>query len=185
MLTADTERFNQAILFAQSGQREKARAIIVQLLRSEPNDPNLLLWLAFTSNKLEQARLALSKVRVIDPANPSLPDAESWLLQQEAQTQNIFSSTLPIIPTPNPTASFRVSSRNSDYQAQDSSEDYWQQTLLGTHPSLDANRAYSSPIKEEANYPQGSTGYVGRIAQGWQLLKQAWKVSKHKHDSPS
>jgi tetratricopeptide (TPR) repeat protein len=175
MLATDIEKFNLAISLAQSGQREEARVIIVQLLRTDPNEPNLLLWLAFTSGKIEQARLALSKVRVIDPTNPSLPSAESWLAEQEAQQKaNLNSTTLPTIPTAiksNQPESFRVSDRNANYQAETADEIYQLPTL---HPQ--------QPPQEVA-YQQESSGYLSKIAEGWQSLKQALHMTRHKPNS--
>jgi hypothetical protein len=174
MLTTDIERFNQAISLAQSGQREEARVIIVQLLRTDPNDPNLLLWLAFTSGKIEQARLALSKVRVIDPTNPSLPNAENWLMEQEAQQKANFNSAIPTITKPNPSGalpSFRVSERSANYQAENADDSYQLATL---NPDVQ---------QQEVEYKQESPGYLNRIAEGWQSLKQALNIARHKTDS--
>jgi hypothetical protein len=95
MLPIDVERFNQAVSLAQEGHKEEARVIIVQLLRTYQNDANLLLWFAFTTPSLTQARLALGKARVIDPGNPILDEAENWLLEQTAYRQ----MTGPLSPT--------------------------------------------------------------------------------------
>jgi hypothetical protein len=82
MLPHDLEKFNQAVELANSSQREKARRLLIELMRIYPEDANVLLWFAFTTPNRVQAQLALSKVRVIDPHNPSLVGAESWLATQ-------------------------------------------------------------------------------------------------------
>lgn len=84
MLPHDLEKFNQAVELANSSQREKARQLLIELMRIYPEDANVLLWFAFTTTNRRQAQLALSKVRVIDPHNPSLVGAESWLATQPA-----------------------------------------------------------------------------------------------------
>ena len=86
MLPLDLEKFNQAVELANSGQKEEARRRLVELMRVYPDDANILLWFAFTTPNRVQSQLALSKVRVLDPRNPSLPGAESWLAAQQANT---------------------------------------------------------------------------------------------------
>jgi hypothetical protein len=82
MLPVDLEKFNTAVELANAGHKKEARSRLAELLRAYPNDANVLLWFAFTSTNPVQSRLALNKVRVLDPDNPSLPGAESWLNQQ-------------------------------------------------------------------------------------------------------
>lgn len=93
MLPADLEKFNQAIFLAQQEQKEAARALIIELLRRYPHEANLLLWFAFTTPSPTQARLALSKARVLEPDNPTLDQASAWLEQQGA----IRPPTTPVV----------------------------------------------------------------------------------------
>lgn len=77
--------FNAAVALAQNGQKAQAQAIFVDLGGKYPNDSNVLLWLAFTSNDLSRARACLDRVAVRDPANPALAAAWSWLISEEAK----------------------------------------------------------------------------------------------------
>ena len=93
MLGADLQQFQQAVSIAQAGRKEEAHTVLTQLAYTNPNDSNLLLWLAFTATNLSTAHFALTRLRQLDPANPSLPGAESWLLTEEAR------QPVPTIPT--------------------------------------------------------------------------------------
>jgi hypothetical protein len=90
----DLQRFNQAVGLAQAGQKVQAQSILRELNLSNPEDANLLLWMAFTSDNLADARNLLGNVARINPANPSLASAQSWLAAEEAKQQSaLFSSS--------------------------------------------------------------------------------------------
>src|SRR5690348_14369344 len=83
MTPEEMQSFNQAISFAQSGWKEEAHFILKQLARANPKEPNLFLWLAFTSNNLAEARAMLERAEVLNPVNPALAGAKKWLASQE------------------------------------------------------------------------------------------------------
>jgi hypothetical protein len=78
MQPQDFDRFHQAVSLAQNGQKAAAHAQLGDLARIYPNDPNVWLWLAFTSSNGEVARVALDRVGQLDPANASLAGARQW-----------------------------------------------------------------------------------------------------------
>ncbi|HEX2912878.1 MAG TPA: hypothetical protein VH186_18880 [Chloroflexia bacterium] len=85
MIPAELQGFNQAISLAQAGRKEEAHLILMQLAQTNPDDYNLLLWLAFTSSDLSLARIWIDRVAQQEPANPSLASARSWLIEQETR----------------------------------------------------------------------------------------------------
>ncbi len=93
MNPTDLQMFNSAVVLAQSGNTAAAHASLLTLNQRYPDESNVLLWLAFTSSNLKEARAALEKVARNDAANPALPSAQSWLAGQEAtqvQAQPVF-----------------------------------------------------------------------------------------------
>ena len=103
-----TETFNTAVRLAQAGQKQAAHAQLNKLNISHPDDPNLLLWLAFTSDDLVAARVLIYRVRNISPQNPSLPQALQWLATEEAKARSkplsAATSTSPFAAVPPPSA---------------------------------------------------------------------------------
>jgi hypothetical protein len=82
MQPQDLDKFNQAVSLAQSGQKAVAHAQLGELARLYPNDPNVWLWLAFTSSDGAVAWAALERVAQLDPANASLAGARQWAQHQ-------------------------------------------------------------------------------------------------------
>lgn len=82
MTEQDTQTMNQAIALAQAGLKTEAHSTLTQLNLKYPNEPNLLLWLAFTSAKPTQAENFLNRVAQVDPQNPALAGARNWLSNQ-------------------------------------------------------------------------------------------------------
>lgn len=103
MSPSDAENLNQAVSLAQAGRKAEAHARLIQLVRTSPDDSNVLLWLAFTASDLKLARNALNRVAQIDPANLSLAGAKSWLAQQEAEQARVATPPAPV-PTSSPTS---------------------------------------------------------------------------------
>lgn len=84
MTNQDLQAMNQAIALAQTGLKDDAHAALSQLLQKYPTEPNLLLWLAFTSNNQAQAESFLKRAEQADPQNPTLANARSWVADQFA-----------------------------------------------------------------------------------------------------
>ncbi len=191
MLSAELERFNQAISLAQSGSKQAARSIIVELLRSYPQDPNLLLWFAFTTADLTQAQLALVKVRVLDPANPALPEAETWLSQQQTEraTAAWFKTATPTsqITTPpnqfNATPMLQTAGAAANFTNFQTSGARTQSPVNST-TSTDANTGagYYRTAGPGVRYQTTAPSYFDKIVLGWQFLKQAVGMAKTNPD---
>jgi hypothetical protein len=173
MQPAELEKFNQAVALAQAGRKQEARSLLAELLRTYPNDPNVLLWFAFTTDDLNQSRLALEKVRALDPANPALPGAESWLAQQQAamapaSVDFLLSSTAkpePQTETPNDGYEYKTgnfSQSQGSYQGQG----------YGQYNGSEAGY-YQQSYRPTVMYQQERPDFFGRIGLGWQFMSQA------------
>lgn len=77
--------FQQAVHLAQTGQLQQAYDQFVALSRTNLNDANLLLWIAFTSPNLAEARRAIDHATWLDPENPNLHAANvHWMSRQQS-----------------------------------------------------------------------------------------------------
>ncbi len=84
MNTTDAVRFQQGVDQAQTGQKAAAYATFTSLHNFNSTDPNLLLWLAFTSPDLAESERLLGQVARFDPQSASLPGAWQWLRTERA-----------------------------------------------------------------------------------------------------
>jgi hypothetical protein len=64
-----SSQLNDAIQFAQAGQREEARRLLWQVVRQEPNNEAAWLWLASVAADQEEYRQALTEALRINPTN--------------------------------------------------------------------------------------------------------------------
>jgi hypothetical protein len=84
----DLVAFNLAVIQAQIGEKEAAYNQLKALLKKgkeNQQDPNLLLWFAFTSPDLEESKMALDIVTLLDPNNSDLPAAREWFIREQQQ----------------------------------------------------------------------------------------------------
>lgn len=85
----DLTSFIKAVELAKEGHKEKAYHQLKALLKTNNNhrDPNVLLWFAYTSPRLEESETALATSAQLDPNNPALPAAQQWLAQEKLKRQ--------------------------------------------------------------------------------------------------
>jgi hypothetical protein len=103
MTAGDLQAFNQAVQFAQSGQKSQAYQQLKGLLNSYPEDPGLILWLIFTSPQLLESQALLQRLAAVDPHNPSLTAAREWVTHQQTKLQTAqFSAPQFAQPAYNP-----------------------------------------------------------------------------------
>src|SRR5690242_17026763 len=79
MNSQQATKFTQAIAFAQAGQLKYAHFIFRELDSIFPNQSNILLWLAYTASGTIQSETLLNQLATLDPYNPHLGEAYSWL----------------------------------------------------------------------------------------------------------
>lgn len=80
-------RLAYGIQLAQNGSKEEAHQLLNELFLMRPNDTTLLMWLAFTSSDLATSRNYINRIAQLEPNNPTLPNAQNWLAQQENQAK--------------------------------------------------------------------------------------------------
>jgi hypothetical protein len=70
---------NHAVTLFQAGKKPEAYSELTLLQLINPQDPTLLMWLAYASPHKTEALIALENLQRIDPNNPNLPAAFKWL----------------------------------------------------------------------------------------------------------
>jgi hypothetical protein len=108
MQPADLIQFNQAVEQLNSGTKAEAYRQIKQLSSKYPDDPNVLLWLAFTSPDLKESEDAIQRISLLDPSNQNLNAARTWLQNEKAKSAPkaplppSFEVNPPVAPPPLP-----------------------------------------------------------------------------------
>jgi hypothetical protein len=85
MNTADLQTFNNAVQLANSGNKPLAYQQLKALEPNNPQDTNLLLWLAFTSPDLNESGYLADRITAIEPTNSNLAGLRSWLEIEKAK----------------------------------------------------------------------------------------------------
>lgn len=187
MQSADLESFNQAVVLANAGRKQEARTILAQLLGNYPNDPNVLLWFAFTTEDLNQSRQAIQKVRFFDPNHPTLPGAESWLAQQEALPKAQAASVSVDFLLASSTVANSTEKASRPYEKKLDSSDSYTYNNSSYSQQSSQNHSYSQATQQSSQqapqptafyYQQERPDFFGRLALGWQFLKQALILAK-------
>lgn len=89
----DRAVFLEAVNLARTGQIKGAYTRLAVLAQRCPEEAEVLIWLAYTSPDLLEAKKAICQATALDVYNPNLTLARSWLeteLEQQSQT--------PIVP---------------------------------------------------------------------------------------
>jgi hypothetical protein len=60
----------QAVASIKSGQRKEGRAMLLQIVESEPHNITALLWMTEVANTTDERRKYLSRILEVDPKNP-------------------------------------------------------------------------------------------------------------------
>jgi tetratricopeptide (TPR) repeat protein len=72
----------QAMDLAKSGQKAEACGLFREILALQPVNQAAWLWLSAVTTDKAEAEAALNQARQINPAHPSLLQAEQWLVQR-------------------------------------------------------------------------------------------------------
>lgn len=92
---------NGATELAQRGEKVLAYALLKPLLKTNPNDVNLLLWIAFTAPDLSESEFAIIKAGMVDAIHPGLASARNWLASAfAAQKAQLGQSAAPTLTAP-------------------------------------------------------------------------------------
>jgi hypothetical protein len=81
----DASQLSRAVNLAQTGHKEAAHNSFATLSAKYPANTLALLWLAFTSSAIGEARAAISRAAQLEPDNPDVRQAQSWLKAEMAK----------------------------------------------------------------------------------------------------
>lgn len=153
----------QAIEMAQNGNKKEAYTELIKLSKvAGGKNPNLLLWIAFTTPDLDEAEAALNMVESLDPANPNLTGAREWYktaLKQREEIKkspnlpgNSSSQSNPSQPLPFPTFSSPAAS-SAPTPEKIPANPYSSPTSRQTTPDSAASSASPSPAPTPTSTP--------------------------------
>ncbi|NWJ46052.1 MAG: hypothetical protein HXX08_09260 [Chloroflexi bacterium] len=89
----DEQIFNHAIAIAKHGFKAEAHSILLKLAQANPNDINLLLWLAYTADDFATSKNYIESAVRLEPENPLISLAELWLT--DAQKNELNRTAIP------------------------------------------------------------------------------------------
>ncbi|MBN1220808.1 MAG: PD40 domain-containing protein [Anaerolineae bacterium] len=95
----------QAIIALKSGQRDRARQLLLQLLKEEPHHDAAWVWLSRAVNTPEWQRACLDRALSINPDNPEAHEALLDLIAAEADSELPGSKSPPATPATPPLTS--------------------------------------------------------------------------------
>ncbi|HEX2913032.1 MAG TPA: DUF6159 family protein [Chloroflexia bacterium] len=168
MQAYDLQRFNQAVAMAQAGQQEQAHAILSQLIQIYPEEVNALFWFAFTSSSLAEARSVIARAERLQPNNPTLAHAKSWLAQMEAQASAASGYSYQHNPESGQDSYTRYTSQNST--------GYTATGAPRQNGNYSTNQGYQSQPQQRFAYNTQNIGFFGRFGLGWAFMKQAFSM---------
>jgi hypothetical protein len=93
MSSEDAATFQQAMQLANAGQKDVAYAQLNAIrLNGNQNNPDLLLWIAFTTPYQAEAQQTIDSVAAMAPNHPGLPAARQDYMQryQPPQPQQVY-----------------------------------------------------------------------------------------------
>ena len=82
--TTPRAKLEEAIRLAKSGQRDEACQQLRTIVALQPVNQAAWLWLSAVTTEQAEAEAALAQAQRINPAHPSLPQAEQWLSHRYA-----------------------------------------------------------------------------------------------------
>ncbi len=132
----DLATFNQAVALAKGGYKEVAYSQLKALLNRYSREPNLLLWVAFTSPTLEESEAAIRTAASLEPQSSTVASARQWLEKQQNKQRQL---TAGVGSTPTPRTQAAIYASQNQPQ---SIESY-------------AADSGSSPIAVEGDYTRG------------------------------
>jgi lipoprotein-anchoring transpeptidase ErfK/SrfK len=96
--TAPAGKLEYAINLARAGRKLEARDVLRQIVALQPVNQAAWLWLSAVATDRAEAETALAQARKINPAHPSLAQAEQWLANRFSSQPATKNS--PVIMTP-------------------------------------------------------------------------------------
>lgn len=91
---ATPDELQTIIQLAKAGRKEQAYTVLRRLVAERPTYQLAWLWLAVLTPEQAEAETALAQVRHMNPAHPSLPQAEVWLVKRFSVQQSLETTSL-------------------------------------------------------------------------------------------
>jgi tetratricopeptide (TPR) repeat protein len=101
------ELLRQGISAARSGQRERARDLLMRVVRQNQENVTAWLWLSGVVDSLEVQEICLENVLALDPTHDTARKGLAWVRQQQEATPPVPAE--PILPFSSPQAREPVS----------------------------------------------------------------------------
>jgi tetratricopeptide (TPR) repeat protein len=101
--TSPVDKFQYAISLAKAGRKVEARDALRRVVALQPVNQAAWLWLSAVATEQAEAEAAIAQARKINPAHPSLFQAEQWLVSRfSSQSPTIQNKVVATVPTPPP-----------------------------------------------------------------------------------
>lgn len=100
--TSPADTLQDAINLAKAGRKGEACEVLRHVVAQQPMNQAAWLWLSAVTPQQAEAEAALAQARKINPAHPSLLQAEQWLINRFSK-QPLTQAT-PVVETPPPPA---------------------------------------------------------------------------------
>lgn len=137
------DSIDEVMALARSGNRPAARQLVLELLRENPEDVVAMLWLAYTSDSVEEVEVVLNRVLLLDPGNSKALEWQALVRQKQMRMRTGQTGSLSPLP-PTPPAPLTPNPRS----------------IYNTPPALNPGPAtYNAPL-----YAQPSPGYSDLMA---------------------
>ncbi|MEI6044147.1 MAG: hypothetical protein WCS37_07125 [Chloroflexota bacterium] len=94
----NSSSIDKVITLARSGNRAGAYSLVLELVKQQPDDILSLLWLAYTSDKVEEVEVVLHRVLSLDPHNQRALEWQTLIRQKQQRLR--AGQTGPLPPTP-------------------------------------------------------------------------------------
>jgi len=101
------ELLRQGISAARTGQRERARDLLMRVLEQDQENATAWLWLGGVVDSLEEQEICLENVLALDPTHDAARKGLAWVRQQQEATPPMPAE--PILPFSPPQAREPVS----------------------------------------------------------------------------
>lgn len=92
MNTAEQSTFNQAVYMANIGQKNQAYNTFSKIEAINPNDVEVLLWLAYTAPSLDISKEIIKRAKLVSPNNPMISQSENWFASQKPELKHQVSN---------------------------------------------------------------------------------------------
>lgn len=143
-------RIDEVIALAEAGNRSGARRLVLEIIQQNPDDVVALLWLAYTSERVEEVEVVLNRVLSLDPGNEKALEWQTLVRQKQERMRAGQTGTLsplpPIPPAALPTRPYYQPQDTTPRLNSGSTQPYYIQ------PQPPITQSYIAPVSPTGNY---------------------------------